>query len=583
MDSSKALQIFDYIVIAGFFAIVLGTAVYFSKRMKLTSDFFTAGGNMPWWLAGISFFMASHSALAFVMYGELGYKYGITAIVLFHSSLPALILAGFYIAKRWRRSRTGTPVQFLERRYSLYIRQAMAWTGFPLRIIDNSLKIFSTAIFLYVGMKVDMFSLSHVIAFVGVIMIVYAMLGGQKGVIVTDLLQFIVMMVIVIIIFALTVYRVLYPEQPLGQFPEGFFDPFSGSYAPLNYVAFVILMVVALNSAWSLVQKYNCVSTEKDAQRVAWTVAVLNFFAPIIFFSPAIFARIILPDLADPKFSYAAISFTVLPTGMMGMLVAGMFATTISTMGSEFNVLAGIMTNDLYKRIFKPSASEKELMIVGRIATVIVGFLIILLSILLTILSGLNIFDIMVKAFGALLPATALPILVGFFWKRITARGALIGLVTGAIAGVGLVILNISLVSAYAPDIKTDPSLQYWLKQGWDSVAIIVNIVITIAAMYLGSTASKQSSIEVQHVSQYFIDLQTPIVPSETPQHSTTYFTNLQVMGIGTMLFGGLMLFVGLLQVGAGLDLFTIGLNLGTGSFVSIIGLTLFKNTKFNQ
>ena len=84
MDAGKALQSFDYVIIGGYFLIVIGTAAYFSKRTKLSRDFFIAGGAMPWWLAGISFFMASHSALSFVMYGELGYRYGITAILIFN-------------------------------------------------------------------------------------------------------------------------------------------------------------------------------------------------------------------------------------------------------------------------------------------------------------------------------------------------------------------------------------------------------------------------------------------------------------------------------------------------------------------
>lgn len=580
MDASKALQAFDYIVIGGYFVILLGTAIFFSKRMKLSSDFFMAGGNMPWWLAGISFFMASHSALSFVMYGELGYKYGITGVLLFQCSLPGLALGGFYVAKRWRRSRTSTPVQFLERRYSLSIRQALAWTGFPLRVIDDALKIFSTAIFVSVGMKIQMFSMSNVITLVGVIMIMYAMLGGQKGVMITDFLQFIIKMVIVIIVLVLSVVWYLYPRQPLAPFPHGFMDPFSGSYHPLNYIAFVVLMVLSMNTGWSLVQKYNCVSTERDAQRVAWTVAILNTIAPIIFFVPAMIARTILPDLTEPKYGFAAIAFTVLPTGMMGMLVAGMFASTISTMGSEFNVLAGILTNDLYKRVFKPSATEKELVFVGRISTIITGALIIGMSILIAVLKGLNIFDIMLKAFGALMPATALPILIGFFWKRISARGAMTGLIAGAISGVGLVILNVFLISAYSEQMTNDPSLQYWLKQGWDSIAILVNIVVTVGAMYLGSVAKKSSEDEQKRVLQYFSALQTPVTATEGAQPSSSYASNLQVMGIGTMLFGALMFVVGLLQFGARFDSFSVWLNIGVGLIVGLIGLIIHRRAK---
>ena len=339
-------------------------------------------------------------------------------------------------------------------------------------------------------------------------------------------------------------------------------------------------MLISMNTSWSLVQKYNCVSTERDAKRVAWTVTILNVFAPIIFFVPSMIARVILPNLADPKYSFAELAFTVLPTGMMGMLVAGMFASTISTMGSEFNVLAGVLTNDLYKRILKPNATEKELVVVGRISTIIIGSLIIILSILLTALKGLNIFDVMLKAFGALMPATALPILIGFFWKRITARGALTGLIAGAITGIGLVILNVSLVSSFNAQMQNDPSLQYWLKQGWDSLAIIINIVVTVGAMYLGSVMKRPSEDEQKRVLQYFSDLQTPVTASETATPSSSYTSNLQVMGIGTLLFGALVFMVGLLQFGAHLDSFTVCLNIGVGLIVGLIGLTIHRMAK---
>ena len=566
METAKALQYFDYLVIAGYFAILLGTALYFSRRMSLSTDFFTAGGNIPWWLAGISFFMASHSALSFVMYGELAYKYGITGIVIFQTTLVSLILAGLYVARRWRRSRTMTPVQFLEKRYSLAIRQSLAWTGFPIRIIDDALKVFSTAIFLYVGMKLEILSLPMAIGLSGFIMIVYAVLGGQLGVMVTDFLQFVIKMVIVILIFVFTFMKLTAIGFTWDQLPAGFMNPFSGTYRPFNYLAFTILMVVSLNSGWALVQKYNCVATERDATKVAYLVAILNFISPIIFFLPPMLASVLLPGLANTKYAYAELAFTVLPTGMMGMLVAGMFASTLSTMGSEFNVLAGVLTNDLYKRLFKPHATEKELVKAGRIATITVGGLIIAIAILLSILEGFNIFDIMLKAFGALLPATALPILAGFFWKRITARGAMTGLIVGAVSGISLVALNLSLVGSYASDMQADPNLQYWLKQGWDAAAILFNIAVTLVAMFLGSAERSRSPEEQTRVEAYFKDLETPVHAAKGTSSTVATGSDLQVMGIVTMLFGLLMVLTGTLILLFSGDVYGTWVNLLTGA-----------------
>lgn len=396
------------------------------------------------------------------------------------------------------------------------------------------------------------------------------------GIIMTDFLQFAIKMVIVGFIFVLTLIKFIHLGFSLDQFPAGFLNPLSGSYHELNYISFIILMIISLNSGWALVQKYNCVATEKEAQKLAWLVAGLNFIAPVIFFLPPLLARVLLPNLADTKYAFAELAFTVLPTGMMGMLVAGMFASTLSTMGSEFNVLAGILTNDLYKRIFKPKATEQELVNVGRTATLAIGGIIIAIGILLSVLRGLNIFDIMFKSFGALLPATALPILAGFFWRRITSRGALTGLIAGAVSGVGLVLINMSIVSSYGLQMSESPPLQYWLTQGWDACALLANIAVTIIAMFLGSPRGSQTPEERSRVEEYFKDLATPVVPTKEHPLAPATGTNLKIMGATTMCFGGLMMISGLLTLFSSGDKFSLATNAFTGGGFFILGLVLY-------
>jgi solute:Na+ symporter, SSS family len=509
---TQTLQIYDYLIIAGYFIVVLSASYGLAKKMNLTKDFFAAGGNMPWWLAAISLFMASFSALTFVMYAELSYNFGIISILLYQISVPALILAGFTFAQRWRRTRVETPVQFLEKRFNFSVRQAIAWTGIPLRIMDDALKIFSTAIFLYAGLKLSILSLPVAICIIGVILIVYAFLGGQRGVIVIDFVQFIILLIAVLLLLPLTIMKIGGIGAFIAAAPDGFFDPRTGPYRGFNIIAFVVLFAMSLNSTWSLVQKYNCVRDEKEAKKVAWAVAGLNFIGPMIFFIPAMLSRVLLPELENAKYAYAELAFTILPTGLMGVMVAGMFSATVSTMGSEFNVLAGILTNDVYKRVFKPKASEKELMLVARIATVIVGVLIIAMALLVSALKGISLFDIMMKAFGALLPATALPMLAGLVWRRINARGALTGLITGIISGISLILLNLILVGIYSEAMAQNSELNYWLRQGWDSASILFNICITGFAMYLGTRLSPTQEKEHLRVKSFFQEMDKPVV-----------------------------------------------------------------------
>ena len=98
--------------------VVLVVGIYFNKRQKASQDYFAGGHQVSWWLAGISHYMSSFSAFTFIAYSQMAYTYGWVAITLFWMTTPACILGGLVFAKRWRRARVVTPVEFLERRFN---------------------------------------------------------------------------------------------------------------------------------------------------------------------------------------------------------------------------------------------------------------------------------------------------------------------------------------------------------------------------------------------------------------------------------------------------------------------------------
>jgi Na+/proline symporter len=102
----------DYLVVAGYFVIVLAVGFYFRNRLEAAKDYFAGGNQIPWWLAGISHYMSSFSAFSFIAYAQMGYRYGWVAVTLFWATIPGCVLGGLMFAKRWRRARVITPVQF---------------------------------------------------------------------------------------------------------------------------------------------------------------------------------------------------------------------------------------------------------------------------------------------------------------------------------------------------------------------------------------------------------------------------------------------------------------------------------------
>ena len=113
--TTTPLQPTDFAVIIGYFALMIAIGVYFRQFMKQVKDYFTAQNQVPWWLAGVSHYMSSFSALTFVMYAEIAYLYGWVAVTICWVAVPACFVAGTWIAPRWRRARALTPVEFLER------------------------------------------------------------------------------------------------------------------------------------------------------------------------------------------------------------------------------------------------------------------------------------------------------------------------------------------------------------------------------------------------------------------------------------------------------------------------------------
>ncbi|MBT4482850.1 MAG: sodium transporter, partial [Candidatus Latescibacteria bacterium] len=360
MDNIQSLHMFDYIVIMAYFCIVIFIGVFFTRFIKQSKDFFAAGAAVPWWLAGISLWMASFSALTFVVYAELTYKYGFVAITLCWVVVPAMILAAVLFSSRWRRTRVMTPLGFMEQRYNKVVHQLFVWTGIPLRLIDNSIKIYSTAVFLAFAVGQTWFTIEVCIASVGIVMILYTLLGGQWAVLVTDFVQFIILCLAVLILFPLSLYAVGGFGGLVSKAPDGFFHLLSPPYGIFDWIMFCVLIALSYNATWGLVQKYNCVATETDARKVAILMGVLSAVGPVIFFIPVMAARILLPDLVDSKYAYVAISLKLLPTGVMGLMIAGMFSATMSSLGSEYNVLSGVLTKDFYGKIVRPDADESS-------------------------------------------------------------------------------------------------------------------------------------------------------------------------------------------------------------------------------
>lgn len=454
---TRELAIADYVVIAAFFTVMIGVGFWCSSKSRSSDQYFGNDKAVPWWLSGISFYMNSFSALAFVMYSALAYKFGWVPVTVSWLSVPAVLLGAWFLAVRWRRAAKGSPIDYIAERYTPAMCRTLAILGLPMQLLDNALKLLAIGTVVGVGMG---FPLFWAICISGLIIVVYTFLGGLKATLICDFIQFLVILVVVLALPPLCLERLAQCDGGTGlvngfrvflaKVPDGFFNLASGKYTWIYMLVFFCCVGSTLSTNWSLVQRYYSTRSEKDAKKMAYLVAILLFVGPPIFFFPAMAARVFLPAISEAQMNgvYARLCQEVLPVGMMGMVIAAMFSATMSSLAGNFNAAAAVVTNELYLKFVKnPSARAR--MIFARMATIAIGGFVVAVTFVMQYAQGADdLFNLSNKVFGVFLPPIAIPMLCGILVRKFSRRAGLCGLVGGIL--VGLVLFAIGANPAYA-------------------------------------------------------------------------------------------------------------------------------------
>jgi Na+/proline symporter len=439
----------------------------------------------------------------------------------------------------------------------------------PLKIVDDGLKIYATGVFVSLGMGYD---LKVSIIGCGLVMLLYTFMGGLWAVVVTDYLQFIVLTLGVLVLFPL-VFSNLDPSGGLMQAaPAGFLSPAGGPFSLLYIFAFYLLILLSYNGNWALAQRFYSARDERDARKAGTLAVALMIAGPPLFILPAMAARSLMPELMvppnSPQYTYAALTLRFLPTGLMGLMIASMFSATMSTLSSDYNVMASVITKDIYHRLIDKNATERRLVVVGRIATLLVGALTIVIGVVLIASARKGLFEVMVTVFGLFVGPMLLPMLVGLLSRRVTWRGAAAGIAAGFVSGLSLYLYKTLVLAASA---GVDPN---WLRYEFEAITILINLGVTAGAMLLVTLLERPTPQERARIDQFFERLTTPISAGVLPARaegevfSPFFIIGWVTAGTGLLLIGATM--------GQSSD---VGrwINLGAGLTLCLAGLGLYR------
>ncbi|MDY0780019.1 sodium:solute symporter family protein [Tenacibaculum sp. IB213877] len=438
------LSTLDYVIIIAFFLLSLAIGVWASKSAgKNSSEFFLSGRNMPWWLLGVSMVATTFAADTPGLVTELVRNNGVSGNWVWWAMLLTGMLTVFFYAKLWRKSGITTDLEFYELRYSG--KMASFLRGFRAIYLGVIFNIITMAGVCLAGAKIANILLGisqgEMLLYSSIIVVIYSSLGGLKGVLLTDFVQFLIAMIGSI---WATVYIVNLPEvggldnllthasvsDKLAMFPD-----FSNTEALITL--FIIPFAVQWWSTWYpgaepggggyIAQRMLAAKDEKNA---TWATLFFNFahyaLRPWPWILVGLASLIVFPSLESMNTAFPSLTtemqghdvayaamMTYLPAGLLGIVLTSLIAAFMSTISTQLNWGSSYVVNDFYARFINKNATEKQKVVVGRISTVVLMLCAALFSFYLQ--SAKDVFDLLLQI-GA---GTGLLFILRWFWHRI--------------------------------------------------------------------------------------------------------------------------------------------------------------------
>lgn len=436
------MQQLDWIVIFLFFLVMVFIGFWSFREVDDSADFFVAGGKLPWWLSGISHHISGYSGAVFVAYAGLAYTHGFAIYVWWAFTIAIGIFVGaVLIAPRWTRLRSNfnieSPTEYLKTRYNLPTQQLMAWSGVLLKLFDVGAKWAAIAVLLngFTGTP-----LIYGILLAGGISLIYITVGGLWADVWTDLAQFVVQIVAGIIMFVI-VLKILGGVDSIftmwDQLPEANGQLFNYPYTPFFALAFLFINLLSYNGGtWNLATRYISSPSGSEARKAALLSGALYLVWPLILFFPMWAAPIILPNLEDPTQSYAMITQELLPPGLVGLVLASMFANTMSMTSSDANTISSVITRDILPNLSKrfKNLKRKQSLRLARWSTFVFTALTLVIAINAESFGG--VLGLIISWFAAIVGPISVPMILGLLptFRHCDSKAAIISIVGGLIA-----------------------------------------------------------------------------------------------------------------------------------------------------
>jgi SSS family solute:Na+ symporter len=462
----------DWTVVAGYLLTTLALGLYLARRASGSLvDFFVGGRALPWWLVGTSMAATTFSIdTPLYVAGVVGTR-GVAGNWEWWSFAASHVVLIYVFARLWRRAEVVTDNEMSELRYGGPPAAVLrAVKGFLFAVVIGSIGIGLAMLAMVkvvdalevlpsLGLDVGDQGKLWAVVLVSVLVLAYAGVAGLWGVVVTDFFQFFLGLIGALVVSWVAVGHVgglgamVEQAQALTDFDVLSFTPLTFGDGALvgwssaagisasTFFAYTFIQWWAFrrsDGGGEFVQRLAAARSEREAEKGAWLFNILHYVVrtwPWVIVG--IVALVIYPDLGDRELGYPRLMLDFLPSGVLGLVVASLVAAFMSTVSTLINWSASYITNDLYARFLRPAAGQRELVLAGRLASVLVTALGAVAAFYSSSVTG--IFRLII-AVGT---GPGLVLVLRWFWWRINAWAELAAMMAGFLVGAGTTLVPV--------------------------------------------------------------------------------------------------------------------------------------------
>jgi len=396
---------FDYLVIAAYFCLIIGIGFVFKNMAsKSTSDYFRGGGRMLWWMVGSTAFMMQFSAWTFTGAAGKAFTDGFAVCLVFFANTFSYFCGWAYFSHRFRQMRVDTPTEAIRRRFGSGNELFFSCTLIIFTLLNagvwlNALGVFSSAVF-----EAD---INLTIIVIGLAVVFVSVLAGAWGVVASDFVQTLVVAIVSVACAVVALVKVGGPVNLVSNFPSDFVMGPNMNYGLLLVGTFIFFLAKQLVTIMNMHDSFRFLNAKDsaNARKAALLAMGLMGAGSIIWFIPPWASAILYPDAAAayPELGnkaadavYLVFARNAMPAGTVGLLLAGLFAASMSSMDSALNKNSGIFVRSIYQPFLDKRnkvVSERYLLNLSRSLSFVSGVIVIAMALYFKSLKELSLFS----------------------------------------------------------------------------------------------------------------------------------------------------------------------------------------------